>query len=208
MRVLVVGATGGVGRSAVRAAHEQGHEVRAASRSGVEVAPSTTAVAVDVRDFEAVLGAVEGVEAVLWCVGVTSRSGPEVGRIGLANLVRAVGSRETMRLVTVSGAGVTLPGDNKGIGARLVSSLTRRVALDLVADKEAEHVVLAGSELEWTEVRPPRLSNAAATGSWDLTDRAPGPTARPVPRADVAAAMLSLAVGGGMVHRSPFIVSR
>ena len=55
MRVLVVGAIGGVGRSAVRAAHEQGHEVRAASRSGVEVAPSTTAVAVDVRDFEAVL---------------------------------------------------------------------------------------------------------------------------------------------------------
>lgn len=40
-----------------------------------------------------------------------------------------------------------------------------------------------------------------------LTYRAPGPAARPVPRADVAAAMLSLAVGGDMVHRSPFIVS-
>jgi uncharacterized protein YbjT (DUF2867 family) len=207
MDIVVMGASGGVGRSAVDAALKDGHTVRAASRSGAAVAPPATAVTVDVRDFEAVARAIDGMDAVLWCVGVTPTSGPDVGRIGLTNLVRAAGSGGTLRVVSVSGAGVTLPGDDKGFGARLVSSLTRRLAHDLVTDKEAEHAVLAASDLDWTEVRPPRLSTAPATGSWTLTERAPGLTARPVPRADVATAMLSLAVDDDMVHRSPFIVS-
>ena len=206
MRILVMGATGGVGRTAVRVAHEQGHEVGAASRSGAVVLPASTALTVDVRDADAVLEAVDGVHVVLWCVGVTASSGADVGRTGLANLVRAMGRSGTRRVVTVSGAGVTVPGDHKGAGARLVSALTHRLAHDLVADKEAEHAVLAASDVEWTQVRPPRLSVAAATGRWRLTDRAPGPTARPVPRADVAAAMLSLTVGHEMLGRSPFVV--
>jgi hypothetical protein len=102
---------------------------------------------------------------------------------------------------------VTLPGDDKGAGARLASGLTRRLARDLVQDKEGEHEVLSASRLSWTEVRPPRLTDGEATGRWALVERAPGMTAKPVTRADVALAMLELADAQSWVRQSPFLVA-
>lgn len=208
VRVLVLGASGGVGRWAVGLAAAAGHEVVAAARTAPAAEAGVTGVAVDVRDAGAVRRTVAGVDAVLWCVGVTKRSGPDVGRVGLAHLVAAAEQAGVVRLVSVSGAGVTLPEDRKGVGARLVSGLTRRLATDLVQDKQGEHGVLAASGLAWTEVRPPRLSEGNASGRWLLSDRAPGLTAKPVTKGDVAAAMLSLAGSGDWLRRSPFLWTR
>jgi putative NADH-flavin reductase len=207
VELLVLGAAGGVGTQAVVAALAAGHRVRAGSRAGSAAPDGAVPLAVDVRDLGAVARAVDGVDAVLWCVGVTRGSGPDVGRVGMPHLVAAASSSTVSRVVTVSGAGVTLPGDAKGPGVRAVSALTRRLAHDLVADKEGEHAVLAASSLSWTEVRPPRLREAPGTGRWRLTEAAPGLTARPLAKADVAAAMVSLAVDGGWEGRSPFVVA-
>ena len=88
-----------------------------------------------------------------------------------------------------------------------MSGLTRRLARDLVLDKEGEHQVLAASTLAWTEVRPPRLVERPATGRWRLSEQAPGITAAPVAKSDVAAAMLTLATGHDWVRRSPFLLA-
>jgi len=125
----------------------------------------------------------------------------------MTHLVAAACQVGVGRLVSVSGAGVTLPGDQKGLGARLVSGLTRRLARDLVIDKEGEHAVLEASGLSWTEVRPPRLVDSPGTGRWALVDLAPGLTARPVAKADVALAMLDLAASRDWERRSPFLVA-
>ncbi len=207
MRVVVLGAAGGVGSRAVAAALTRGWDVVAAARSRPSVPAEVEAAAVDVRDAAAVHGVLRGADAVLWCVGVTKRSGPDVGRTGLAHVVAGMQERGVGRLVSVSGAGVTLPGDVKGVGARLVSGLTRRLARDLVQDKEGEHAVLEASGVSWTEVRPPRLVDRAATGRWALVEQAPGVTAKPVAKADVALAMLDLADSSEWVRRSPFLVA-
>lgn len=213
MRVVVVGAGGGVGRQAVLAAVGAGHEVVALARRVLDVPAGVRSVVADVRDEAAVRAGLEGADAVLWCVGVTKGSGPDVGRVGLPHVVRAAEEGGVTRLVTVSGAGVTLPGDVKGAGARLVSTLTRTFARDLVQDKQGEHDVLAGSRLSWTEVRPPRLVSSPGTGAWELTERAPGLRAAAVSKADVAAAMVALAGPPGpdlatrWDRRSPFLVA-
>ena len=206
MRIVVLGAAGGVGRQAVAAAVQQGHEVVAAARTAPDVAGARS-LALDVRDGAALRGAVAGVDVVLWCVGVTRRSGGDVGRTAMPLLVAACEQAGVRRLVSVSGAGVTLPDDVKGLGARLVSGLTRRLARDLVLDKEGEHAALAASGLDWTEVRPPRLVDRDPTGRWQLGEQAPGLTARPVAKADVALAMLELAGTTRWVHRAPFLTA-
>lgn len=211
MRVVVLGARGGVGRHAVDLAAAAGHEVVAAARS-VEGVPVDTPgpgrvvpVALDVRDGTAVADVLRDADAVLWCVGVTRRSGGDVGRSALPGALAAAAEHGVRRWVSVSGAGVTLPGDDKGAGARLVSSLTRRFARDLVEDKIGEHAALVAGGLAWTEVRPPRLVDRPGTGRWLLDDAAPGLTAAPVAKADVAAAMLDLAGSLEWVGRSPFL---
>lgn len=207
MRIVVFGANGGVGRRAVAAGAGQGHEMLAAARSAPAAASGVTPVALDVRDADGLRRVVAGADALLWCVGVTKRSGADVGRTALPLLVAAAQEAGVARLVTVSGAGVTLPGDHKGAGARFISGLTRRLARDLVLDKEGEHQALAASELAWTEVRPPRLVDREGTGRWLLTDAAPGLSAKPLAKADVAGAMLELAQSADWVRRSPFIVA-
>lgn len=206
MRVVVLGAAGGVGRRAVEAAVAAGHDVVAAARTA-PVARGATAVSLDVRDRDGVGRVLQGADAVLWCVGVTRRSGPDVGRRALPHVVAAAAEHGVRRLVTVSGAGVTLPGDDKGAGARLVSALTRRFARDLVEDKQGEHEALAASDLDWTQLRPPRLVDGEGTGRWSLVERAPGLTARPVARADVARALVELAGSREWVRRAPFVVA-
>lgn len=208
MRIVVLGAGGGVGQLAVSLAHATDDEVVAAGRTEPDAPPGVERRAVDVRDATAVADVLVGADAVLWCVGVTRRSGPDVGRVGMQNVVTASHQVGLQRLVSVSGAGVTLPGDDKGPGARFVSALTRRFARDLVEDKAGEHDVLAGSGLVWTEVRPPRLTDGPPSTAWELTDRAPGLRAGAVPRADVATAMLELARSERWARSSPFLVRR
>lgn len=217
MQIVVFGANGGVGRHAARLAAAAGHQVLATARQVPDVLVGTgpriggsgpvQARAVDVRDFDRVREAIQGADAALWCVGVTKRSGAGVGREGLTHLVRASAETGLSRLITVSGAGITLPGDVKGTGARLLSGLTRRLAGDLYADKVAEHEVLAASDLSWTEVRGPRLVEREGTGRWRLTDEAPGLTAPAVAKADVGAAMVQLAATNEWARRSPFLVA-
>lgn len=207
MRLVVFGANGGVGRRAVVVAAERGHQVVAAARTPPVVPPGVVPALVDVRDAVAVRLAVEGADAVLWCVGVTRRSGPDVGRQGLAHMVAAGEEMSVRRLVTVSGAGTTVVGDQKGVGARLASAVSRRLAAAVVADKQAEHLVLSSSGLDWTEVRPPRLSDVDGPERWVLVEQGPGLTARPVAKVDVARAMVSLVENRDWVRRSPFLVA-
>jgi uncharacterized protein YbjT (DUF2867 family) len=206
MDLVVFGAAGGVGRQAVRLAAEQGHRVVAVARRAVGQAGVEDRVG-DVRDADVVAAAVKGVEAVLWCVGVTKGSGGDVGRAVLPGLVGAMEESGVRRFVGVSGAGTDLPGDRKGAGARFVSALTHRLARDLVEDKEGEHRILTASGLDWTQVRPPRLVDRPGTGGYRLTTEAPGLRAAPVTKADVALAMVELAGGREWLSAAPYIVA-
>lgn len=207
MRVVVIGAAGGVGRQVVAAATAAGHEVVAAARAVPDYLPvGARGAVVDVRDAVAVAAVVRDADAVAWCVGVTPRSGPYVAREGMTHLVAA--ARPGLRVVSVSGAGADLPGDTKGLGARAVSALTHRLAGALVTDKEDERAVLAGSDTAWTQVRPPRLVDTAGAGTWHLDERAPGLLAPPVARADVAAAVLHLLTTHTWVGQSPYLHAR
>ncbi|MGY1607962.1 NAD(P)-dependent oxidoreductase [Geodermatophilus sp. SYSU D00700] len=206
MHVVVFGAAGGVGRHAVRLAAERGHTVVAVARRPVGHAGVEERTG-DVRDAVLVAKAVEDADAVLWCVGVTKGSGGDVGRAALPGLVTAMGEAGSRRFVGVSGAGCDLPGDRKGAGARFVSGLTHRLARDVVEDKEGEYRLLAASDLEWTQVRPPRLADRPGTGRYRLTTEAPGLRAAPLAKADAALAMVELAEGREWLSAAPFVVA-
>ncbi len=207
MHLVVMGAAGGVGRHVVRLAAERGHTVVAVARRPRADAHTARWVIGDVRDTAVITPLLHDAAAVLWCVGVTKSSGGRVGRTALPPLVSAMTEHGVSRFVGVSGAGANLPGDRKGLGARVISGLTHRLARDLVEDKEGEHRALAASGLDWTQVRPPRLVDRPGTGRYALTDDAPGLRARPVPKADVALAMLDLAENREWVAAAPYLVA-
>jgi putative NADH-flavin reductase len=219
VEIVVLGAAGGVGRQVVQQARERDHRVRAMARTVPGWADRKDGrvrwQSGDVRDDGLLADMVGGADAVLWCVGVTGSSGADVGRAALPGLVAAMATHGVQRLVGVSGAGADLPGDNKGVGARVVSALTHRLGRAAVEDKEGEFRVLSLFQLSWTQVRPPRLTDQPGTGRYELTDQAPGLGAPALSRADVATAMLDLSTPdattgqwpGQWLRRAPFVVA-
>ena len=204
MRVTVIGASGGIGREVVRQAIAADHEVTAvirdSARSGAVVrewervpvgGPGRLHVAVvDSLSPGELVGAVSGRDAVVSALGPQGRSGDlAVNSRGVRAAVMAMQEAAVTRIVAVSAAPLFTD------GSLLFRAVLRRVAWALFgahyADLERMEKVLRESGLDWTTVRPERLTDRAGTGRPVLTVDRPAPGLS-ITRADVATAILQL----------------
>jgi len=190
MRLFILGATGGTGLQLVDQALKRQHRVTAFVRTPHKLgAPreGLTVIQGDLLNAEAVGAALAGHDAVLSAMGP-----PGPGRTTIAGdsarataaAMRATGVR---RLLVV---GVAVLFDDAGIFARVL----RKTLLRNVANDSAEmEVIVKASNLDWTIVRPPRLTNGPLTERYGVVDDhlplGAGGTAT-VSRADVAHFML------------------
>jgi uncharacterized protein YbjT (DUF2867 family) len=204
MRVTVIGASGGIGREVVRQGRDAGHEVTAvvrdSSRGAAAVrdwervpvggAARVQVAVVDSLSASALAGAVGGRDAVVSALGPQGRStDPTINSRGVGAAVAAMRETGTARIVAVSAAPLFTGGPlvYRTVLRPLLWAAFRPHYDDLVR-MERE---LAGSGLDWTTVRPPKLTNRAGTGSPRLSWDAP-PRGGFVARADVAAAIVRI----------------
>lgn len=207
MRVLIVGATGRIGSLAEERALAAGHEVVALVRDPARLEPQErlTLVVGGLRDAARVGEAVDGVDAVIAAVGPRSNTSDDEQALalGIRNIVSAMEAAGVRRLVALSGAGVDVPGDRKPAIDRLVSRVVRRFARHVVGAKQREYDIFAASDLEWTALRPPLVTDGHRRGyRLDLQLR---PGAR-VTRADVAQALIDQLDDPSFVRAAPFVL--
>ncbi|MDP9482884.1 MAG: NAD(P)H-binding protein [Chloroflexota bacterium] len=207
MRVLILGSTGRIGTLTLEGALSRGHEATVLVRDPGRVEPrnSLSVVAGDVRDETAVRAAVRGVDAVIAALGPRSNTPAEEEglALGMHNLVAAMVGGRVPRLVALSGAGVDVPGDRKPVLDRMMSGVVRRFARHIVGAKQREFETFAASELEWTALRPPLVTDGSARGY--RLDLSLQPGAR-VTRADVAQALVDLLVDRAFIRAAPFVL--
>jgi len=112
LNVLVVGATGSIGRLVVEEAIREGHTVRALVRDrgkAPQLPPDAQVVVGDVTQPETLPGAVDSVDATVFTLGSDGQGkvGAEsVDYGGVRNVLRALGSRPA-RIVLMTSIGVT-----------------------------------------------------------------------------------------------------
>ena len=112
MTVLVVGATGSIGRLVVHEAVRQGHAVRALvrnSRKASQLPGEAQVILGDVTRPDTLSGAVEGVDAIVFTLGSegSGKVGAEnVDYGGVRNVLRVLGSRDA-RIALMTSIGVT-----------------------------------------------------------------------------------------------------
>ena len=181
MRLTIVAATGGIGRQLLTQALAAGHEVTAAVRNPAALsAPGVRVVAADLSEADpaALEGAVTGADAVLSGLGARSRSEEGVAERGTRAIVAAMQSAGVRRLVVVSAAPIGTvaspgrphpprhdPGD--GVFSRYLAMPIVKAALRAhYADLARMEDVLHGGGLDWTVVRPPRLTDKPLTGTY------------------------------------------
>jgi putative NADH-flavin reductase len=204
MKLTIVAATGGIGRHLLDQALAAGHDVTAVVRDPKKLTQEVRAVRADLAapDATALESAVAGADAVLSGLGPRSRSDAGVTAPGTRAIVDAMRATGVRRIVVVSAAPVgTVPSPDRPHPPRhdpgdgfvmrhVLSPLTKAALRAHYADLAAMEDLLRDSGLDWTVVRPPRLTDGPLTGRYRT---AFGRNIRGgvlISRADVAHAML------------------
>jgi len=203
LRVVVFGATGGTGRLLVEQALGRGYAVTGFARNPDKLElehPALTKVAGDVLDPASVEAAVVGHDAVICALGMPLLDRSGLRTAGTANIIRAMEATGVSRLICLSIMGLgeswnNLPWIYKRF---MIPVLLARPS----ADHRGQEQLILASELDWTIVRPPNMTDKPGTGQ--IRHGFPGsegPVGMYIPRADVAAFMLDQ-LGGDDYHRA------
>ncbi len=204
MKVSVIGATGRTGGFLVTDLLNNGHEVTVLVRDPAklgEVAQSVRVVTGSSTDLAALTELVNGCDAVISALGPTKKE-PDLHTRTASLLTQIL--PPGVRFVGISGAGIDVPGDQKGPRDKAISFLIQKLGGTVVADKPKEYAVFAASELDWTLVRPPRLLDGPATGKFVHDAHRPGKSSS-IRRADLAAFLVDVAEQGLYVKQAPFV---
>jgi putative NADH-flavin reductase len=206
MRIAVIGATGRTGAPLVHQLLQRGHEVTALVRNPAklgETASGVRVVAGSSTDPTAVADLVRGVDAVVSALGPTKGGEPHVVTATAKALIEAMGAAGVRRFVGVSGAGIDVPGDAKGTRDKAISFIIRTTGGDVARDKVDEYAVWAGSDLDWTLVRPPRLLDGEPKGRVGHDAHRPGKSS--IRRADLAAFLVDVVEQALYPMQAPFV---
>jgi putative NADH-flavin reductase len=187
VRIFVLGATGRTGRPLLDQAKERGHDVTAFVRSPDKLAglAGVTVRRGDPRNEAELREAIAGHDAVVSALGPVSLGASTILGDAARATVAAMKEAGPKRLLVVSAA--MLFDDAGMFAAFLRRTFLRNVAKDSLG-MEA-HVT--ASHLDWTIVRPPRLTTGPLTSKYVVADGAmPKDGTFVTSRADVACFLL------------------
>lgn len=167
MKVIVFGATGTVGKLAVKQMLAEGHEVTAFARRPEKLAlehPHLHPYAGDAMDSAAVSEAVRGHDAAVITIGAGASRKSTIRSQGTLNVIQAMQTHGVRRLVCQSTLGAHESYANLNFMWKYImfGALLRPV----LKDHELQENLVRASGLDWTIVRPSAFTNAPATGDF------------------------------------------
>jgi nucleoside-diphosphate-sugar epimerase len=167
MNITLFGATGRTGRIVLARSLRAGYTVTVLVRDPAKLeleSPDLQVLCGSVQDEAQVLQAVTGSAAVISVLG-PAQNGPayEVSA-ATANIIRAMERAGVRRLIITTGAGVGDPNDAPGPLNRFMGAWVMLVAGHVYEDMRGSVDEVRRSDLDWTIVRVPTLTNAPATG--------------------------------------------
>ena len=157
VKLLVIGATRGIGRCLVEQALDEGHSVRALVRDPGRMPARhdrLDVIAGDIRDKEAVRRAVADQEAVCITVGIhPTRKPVYLFSVGAQNVIDAMTGSATNFLICVTGIGA---GDSKHHGGFFYDKIIHPLLLKTIyADKDRQEALmqkLGFKSVDWTSL--------------------------------------------------------
>jgi putative NADH-flavin reductase len=207
MKLAILGAPGRTGKLLVQQALDAGHHVvafaRTPSKLGIEH-EHLDIVQGDVQDAEQVATAIGGTEAVLSVLGPTSNEPAYEVSKGMANILAAMEKHGVRRLIQTVGAGIGDPSDGPGLLDRMITVLLKLASRYVYEDMVRVSDIIRASDLDWTLVRVPMLTNEPPAGDVKVGYLGKGVGSR-ISRADIAAFMVKQADSDTYLRQAPVI---
>jgi putative NADH-flavin reductase len=210
MRVLIVGASNGIGLETTRQAVDAGHDVRAMARSATAIAisnPSLEKMRGNALKTEDLKAALVGMDVVIQTLGVGL--GELFRPVHLFSdatrvLIAAMKRQDIKRLICVTGFGA---GDS-----RASISCLQRLPFQIVFgraydDKSLQEQLIKESELDWTIARPGVLTSGPRTGQYQILSELSQWRNGIVSRADVAEFLVRQIGDQTYIRKAPVLIN-
>jgi putative NADH-flavin reductase len=202
-QIAVLGATGATGRHVVSAALQRGHHVVALVRRAGTFPPREHLSEVtwpEVTDVDALTRALPGANVVISALGGADKGPTTVCTDGIRSAVTAMKATGVSRLIALSAHGVLETHDKSLYSTAVWANVAERMR-----DKESMEPLITASGLDWTIVRPPKLSDHDAIGKYRAGTDLPIRLWSSIGRADLAAFLLDEAETPRYIHAYPRI---
>ncbi len=200
MKIIIFGATGGVGQFVVKQGLEAGFEITVFVRTPAKLVISHENLKViqgDAFNQAEVTAAIAGHDAVVSCLGSSRgiKKSTELQKM-TKNIVIGMQEQNVKRIVYTASAGVH--NELTGISGKLVMMLLKNALIDHRAAVE----YIKTYKLNYTIVRPMSLTNHDFTGKYRESATSAPSKSSSIPRADVAHFILKALVDSNYENTS------
>jgi putative NADH-flavin reductase len=209
MRVIIFGATGGIGKWALKHALEKGHEVTAYVRNPSKKTiehEHLTVIKGEISDSAAMMEALKGQEAVIWCIGVNMNDKlvKDDELRGHENLLKAMKANGVRRLIDWATTSVKAEGDKWSLATILPPIIATFRYPNGKRELKAIAELVKASDTDWTIVRFLGPTDKPGTGEVKVSfgDRSLNFF---IPREDIAGFMVNQLENKAFIRRMPII---
>ncbi len=171
MKLAILGSTGFVGKVLIKKAIAAGYEVKTLARNPGKLEEYKNKIEIitgNVFESLSVETAIEGAEVVLSTIGPPQRNpgDPEQYEKAMKNIVSAMNKYGIKRYIHIGGA-AHQGGENEvwNFNRKFLRLFLNFVGKQILVAKYLEWEVLKKSDLDWTLVRPPRITKEKASGN-------------------------------------------
>lgn len=205
MKILVLGASGKVGRLVVEGALNRGHKVIAfvhknslGDQSGVKI------VRGDIYDQKSVEKAMQDIDIIINCLGSWGTKNKDIVSKDIENILPLVKKHKVKRVISLTGHGAAAPNEKLGSLANLSRHILLVLAPKILKDGEKSLVDLNKSKVDWAAIRSPIMVNFFDATKFTFSEERPWPLSV-INRKSVAIALLDLAEAKKIENQMPFI---
>jgi putative NADH-flavin reductase len=210
IKIAIFGASGATGLLLTERCLADGYRVKALLRSpdSFRFKDRVEVVRGDAKDAAAVGRTVAGVDVVLNALGARSLGREDVLEIAVPHIVAAMESAGVRRIIVLGSAGALDSALDKQPAWRrwIVQNIVYNTFLKWpVASQRAQYAALSSSDLDWTMVMPPMLTNGAAKGKYRVDGDALPRNGSRISRQDVADFIMQQITSAAWVRKGVYL---
>lgn len=192
--ITVLGANGGIGSQVVKLALKNGFNVTAILRTPSKLTithPNLKVVKGDIMKPETLKDHLENKDAVISAIGKSSLKETTLYSSGNKNLLDTLKTTNTDRVFFISASGLEVNPTYNFFTKLAVKLVLQKILKNMYVDLNRMERVIKSSELNWTIIRPPSLTNKPFTGHYRFSINDYLNKGMKISRADLAAFIIS-----------------
>ena len=207
-KIALLGATGQTGQKFLEIALDAGYEIKALVRDPSKLNLPKLHLSIlkgDVLNEADVNQLLENTNIVVSLFGHVKGSPEWLQTDGTKNIVAAMHNQKVSRIISLSGGGLPFPEkDQPKFADKLIRSIMKIAVPKVLNDAIKHHEVLEHSNLNWTIVRAPRLTNDPKRGTYRVGWVGVNASTK-IGREDLADFILTQVEDETFNHQMPFV---